>query len=239
MNLGMAAAQQEIIGYVSLSMVAVNLFQVMKCDVMCCCLCCLCDSASVPHAVARLLGLIIHYDRLWFVHLSLEVVHRLLFCMTQHSTCLQTKCGLNFFNWCSYPRNAPLFLVCLIPFIRAIASFCLYLCCMPVFFYVLWVQGLYVWDALYNEKAVLTTMDITTDGFGFMLAFGDLCWVPFTYTLQASPTTHCSTTPCLLALVYKLCSWILCSVEVANVQEHNLYTRSVEVANVFAHHDVL
>lgn len=28
-------------------------------------------------------------------------------------------------------------------------------------------------------------MDITSDGFGFMLAFGDLAWVPFTYTLQA------------------------------------------------------
>ena len=28
-------------------------------------------------------------------------------------------------------------------------------------------------------------MDITTDGFGFMLAVGDLCWVPFVYTLQA------------------------------------------------------
>lgn len=28
-------------------------------------------------------------------------------------------------------------------------------------------------------------MDITTDGFGFMLVFGDLAWVPFTYTLQA------------------------------------------------------
>ena len=28
-------------------------------------------------------------------------------------------------------------------------------------------------------------MDITTDGFGYMLAFGDLAWVPFTYTLQA------------------------------------------------------
>lgn len=27
--------------------------------------------------------------------------------------------------------------------------------------------------------------DITTDGFGFMLAFGDLAWVPFTYSLQA------------------------------------------------------
>lgn len=46
-------------------------------------------------------------------------------------------------------------------------------------------QNLYVWDALYNEKAILTTMDITSDGFGFMLAFGDLVWVPFTYTLQA------------------------------------------------------
>ena len=40
--------------------------------------------------------------------------------------------------------------------------------------------GLYVADALYNERAILSTMDITTDGFGFMLAFGDLAWVPFT-----------------------------------------------------------
>jgi len=46
-------------------------------------------------------------------------------------------------------------------------------------------QGLYVWDALYNEEAVLTTMDVTTDGFGFMLCFGDLAWVPFTYSLPA------------------------------------------------------
>lgn len=28
-------------------------------------------------------------------------------------------------------------------------------------------------------------MDITTDGFGFMLAIGDLTWVPFVYSLQA------------------------------------------------------
>lgn len=47
------------------------------------------------------------------------------------------------------------------------------------------MQGVYVWDALWHEKAILTTMDITTDGFGFMLCFGDLAWVPFTYTLQA------------------------------------------------------
>lgn len=46
-------------------------------------------------------------------------------------------------------------------------------------------QGLYVLDSLIFEKAILTTMDITTDGFGFMLAFGDLAWVPFTYSLQA------------------------------------------------------
>lgn len=45
-------------------------------------------------------------------------------------------------------------------------------------------QGIYVFDALYYEHAILTTMDITTDGFGFMLTFGDLAWVPFTYSLQ-------------------------------------------------------
>lgn len=28
-------------------------------------------------------------------------------------------------------------------------------------------------------------MDITTDGYGFMLAFGNLVWVPFTFGLQA------------------------------------------------------
>ncbi|KAI8466239.1 MAG: sterol reductase [Monoraphidium minutum] len=43
----------------------------------------------------------------------------------------------------------------------------------------------YVADGLANEKSILTTMDITTDGFGFMLAFGDLCWVPFTFCTQA------------------------------------------------------
>lgn len=46
-------------------------------------------------------------------------------------------------------------------------------------------QLLYVVDALWNEEALLTTMDIVHDGFGFMLAFGDLVWVPFSYSLQA------------------------------------------------------
>lgn len=35
------------------------------------------------------------------------------------------------------------------------------------------------------QPAIFTTMDITTDGFGFMLAVGDLTWVPFVYSLQA------------------------------------------------------
>ncbi|EPX73242.1 C-14 sterol reductase Erg24 [Schizosaccharomyces octosporus yFS286] len=43
----------------------------------------------------------------------------------------------------------------------------------------------YVLDSLVCESAVLTTIDVTTDGFGYMLSFGDLVWVPFTYSLQA------------------------------------------------------
>ncbi|XP_047244874.1 delta(14)-sterol reductase LBR [Girardinichthys multiradiatus] len=46
-------------------------------------------------------------------------------------------------------------------------------------------QLIYVMDGLWNEEAILTTMDLMHDGFGYMLAFGDLVWVPFTYTLQA------------------------------------------------------
>lgn len=47
------------------------------------------------------------------------------------------------------------------------------------------LQLLYIFDGVLNEEGCLTMIDITTDGFGFMLAFGDLCWVPFTYSLQA------------------------------------------------------
>lgn len=39
---------------------------------------------------------------------------------------------------------------------------------------------------MFHQEAVLTTMDIVHDGFGFMLVFGDLAWVPFTYGLQAA-----------------------------------------------------
>jgi len=46
-------------------------------------------------------------------------------------------------------------------------------------------QAVYILDCLYNEPAIMTQIDIIRDGFGFMLSFGDLVWVPFTYTLQA------------------------------------------------------
>lgn len=47
------------------------------------------------------------------------------------------------------------------------------------------LQAIYVFDGVLNEEGCLTMMDITTDGFGFMLSFGDLALVPFSYSLQA------------------------------------------------------
>ncbi|KDN41625.1 hypothetical protein RSAG8_07303, partial [Rhizoctonia solani AG-8 WAC10335] len=78
---------------------------------------------------------------------------------------------------------------------------------------VLFFQGLYVVDALYNEPAIFTTMDITTDGFGFMLAVGDLAWVPFTYSLQARylAFNHIELGPfwtCVIFTVHGLGYWI-------------------------------
>jgi len=64
-------------------------------------------------------------------------------------------------------------------------------------------HGLYVFDAMYHERAILTTMDITTDGFGYMLALGDLSWVPFTFSLQARYLVENSPglSPQMLALI--------------------------------------
>ncbi|KAK0630876.1 delta(14)-sterol reductase like protein [Bombardia bombarda] len=46
------------------------------------------------------------------------------------------------------------------------------------------IQAFYALDGQFMEPSLLTTIDITTDGFGFMLSFGDLVWVPFLYTYQ-------------------------------------------------------
>lgn len=74
-------------------------------------------------------------------------------------------------------------------------------------------QLLYVVDALWNEEAVLTTMDITQDGFGFMLAFGDLVWVPFIYSFQAFYLVHhpneVSWPVASLIIAVKLCGYVI------------------------------
>ncbi|MGB5811815.1 MAG: DUF1295 domain-containing protein [Polyangiales bacterium] len=46
-------------------------------------------------------------------------------------------------------------------------------------------QMFYILDYFWNEEAILTTMDIKHENFGYMLTFGDLVWVPMTYSLQA------------------------------------------------------
>ena len=66
-------------------------------------------------------------------------------------------------------------------------------------------QGIYVWDALYQEKSILSTMDVTTDGFGFMLIFGDMCWVPFTYSIQAKYLVHHDPHLTIWTLCYIVC----------------------------------
>lgn len=46
-------------------------------------------------------------------------------------------------------------------------------------------QSAYLIDYFIHEEAVLTTWDIKHEKFGWMLCWGDLVWLPFTYTLQA------------------------------------------------------
>lgn len=75
------------------------------------------------------------------------------------------------------------------------------------------VQIVGVVISLVQEKAILTTMDITTDGFGFMLAFGDLAWVPFTYTLQTrylvDRDPHLPLARCLMCLAVQLLGYFI------------------------------
>lgn len=47
------------------------------------------------------------------------------------------------------------------------------------------LQAFYVIDYFLNEVWYLRTIDIAHDHFGFYLAWGDMVWLPFMYTLQA------------------------------------------------------
>lgn len=44
---------------------------------------------------------------------------------------------------------------------------------------------LYVGDCFYFEESILSTLDIVYDEFGWMLAFGDMAYVPYLYPLSA------------------------------------------------------
>ncbi|KAK7961911.1 ergosterol biosynthesis ERG4/ERG24 [Apiospora aurea] len=46
------------------------------------------------------------------------------------------------------------------------------------------VQMYYILEGQYFETGLLNMMDITMDGLGFMLVFGDIAWVPFLYSTQ-------------------------------------------------------
>ena len=46
-------------------------------------------------------------------------------------------------------------------------------------------QFWYVADYFMHEEAIVTTWDIKHENFGWMLCWGNLVWVPFTYTIQA------------------------------------------------------
>ena len=48
----------------------------------------------------------------------------------------------------------------------------------------MWPWATWLSQRVPAQPALFTTMDITTDGFGFMLASA-ITWVPFTYTVQA------------------------------------------------------
>jgi 7-dehydrocholesterol reductase len=47
------------------------------------------------------------------------------------------------------------------------------------------LHAIYVLDFFVNEDWYLRTIDIAHDHFGFYLAWGDLVWLPFTYTYQS------------------------------------------------------
>lgn len=45
-------------------------------------------------------------------------------------------------------------------------------------------QAYYVIEGTFYESGLVSMIDTTTDGLGFMLIFGDIAFLPFTYTLQ-------------------------------------------------------
>jgi delta14-sterol reductase len=83
-------------------------------------------------------------------------------------------------------------------------------------------QAFYVADYFFFEEAILSTWDIRHESFGWMLCFGDLVWVPFTYTLQAQylvqHPVHLSTAALVGVAALNLSGYVV--FRGANLQKH-------------------
>ena len=83
-------------------------------------------------------------------------------------------------------------------------------------------QFLYVADYFFHEEAVLTTWDMKHERFGWMLCWGCLVWVPFTFSIQAHylvTHTHDLSAPATAAIVaLNLAGYAL--FRSANLQKH-------------------
>lgn len=77
----------------------------------------------------------------------------------------------------------------------------------------------YIADYYYHEEAILSTWDIRHENFGWMLCWGDLVWVPFTYTLQAQY---------LLNHPHDLPVWAIVGIFALNIAGYYLF-RSVNI----------
>jgi len=94
----------------------------------------------------------------------------------------------------------------------------------------LWViavsQMLYIVDYIAFEPAILSIHDITTERFGFMMAFGDLAFVPFGFSLQAvylNVTGYDPPVPLLaLAVILQVTGFLI--FRSANLQKHRFLT---------------
>ena len=78
-------------------------------------------------------------------------------------------------------------------------------------------QLLYVVDYFVHEKAILATMDIKHENFGWMLCWGDFPWVPFVYSLQAMY---------LVSHTHELAWWAIAAILALNMGGYFLF-RSV------------
>jgi protein-S-isoprenylcysteine O-methyltransferase Ste14 len=81
----------------------------------------------------------------------------------------------------------------------------------------------YIADYYFHEEAILTTWDIKHENFGFMLCWGDLVWVPFTYTIQAYY---------LVTHTHELAWWAVAGIVILNFVGYTIFRGT----NIQKHH---